>query len=336
MKTEHIFYRRELQILLNHLGSPFTVSYPLYNFPLLQFQIEGEGYRFEIETTREQIENAKESFGDVSYEVPDYDELFSCLINAGIVRYVNQEEFERVSQAHQGLKKDVYYALDTNLFYHGFPSRSRIDPAHFVILDITKAEIENSLNIKYSTSQIHALKRGAIHQKQLLDELGNQKALRARLATYLALREFQVVRDRALRFETRELLSLDKEKNDLLIVRALRRFETEKSSLPVLLTADKNVATLCEAEGVEYFLFQVPYTVVNNNCTAEEAVCVLYDLATVFGFIQCGGQYIYGEFRGKGPDLEELKMIIQNSRKAEDLHKDLEICRKLTYLPIEQ
>jgi hypothetical protein len=336
MKADLFCYGEELQILLNHLGSMFTISYPFHGFPLMRFRIERVGYRFNIETTRDQMEDAKVSFSDSSYEIPDFDDLFSCLINAGIVHYANREEFERVSQAHKGLKKDVYYALDTNLFYHGFPSRSAIDPAHFAILDITKAEIESSLNIKYSSQQINALKQGASFQKQLFDELGNQRTRRARLATYLALREYQMVRDRALRFETGETISSDKEKNDLLIVRALRRFEMEKSSLPILLTADKNVATLCEAEGVEYYLFQVPYVIGENYCTAAEMVRFLYNLATVFGFIQCGSLYVYGEFRGKGPNLEELKLVFQNDLKEQDLRRDIEICRKLMSLSIEK
>jgi hypothetical protein len=336
MKTEMLCRKRELQILLNRLGSPFVVSYPLYGFPLMTFWIEGEGYRFNIETTRDQMEDAKEPFGDVAYEIPNFDDLFSCLINAGIVHYANREEFERMSQAHQSLKKDVFYALDTNLFYHGFPSRSAIDAAHFAILDITRAEIENSLNIKYSSPQINSLKQRASFQKQMLDELINQRTRRARLATYLALREYQMVRDRALHFKGDEPVSADKEKNDLLIVRRLRRFEAEKFSLPILLTADKNMATLCEAEGVEYFLFQMPYAITNTYCTAGQLVRFLYNLATVFGFIHCGTPYIYGEFRGKGPDLEELKLVLQNDRKEQDLRKDLDICRKLMSLPIEK
>jgi hypothetical protein len=331
-----LIYREELPIFMNQLGSSFTVSYPLNGFPLMQIRVEGEGYRFEIETTRDQLEDGKRPFGDLSYEIPDFDDLFSCLINAGIVRYANREEFDRISQSHKGLKKDVFYALDTNLFYHGFPSRSGIDLSHFVILDITKSEIESVLNIKYGSSQINALKQKAVYQKQMIDELGNQRTRRARLATYLALREYQMVRDRALRFETGEPVSQDSEKNDLLIVRALRRFETEKSSLPVLLTADKNVATLCEAEGVEYFLFQVPYTIMKDRCTAAEMVRLLFDLATVFGFIQCGGQYLYGEFRGKGPNLDELKLVFPNAQKEGEFARDLELCRKLTSLPIDQ
>ncbi|MDD1679704.1 MAG: PIN domain-containing protein [Methanomicrobiales archaeon] len=295
-----------------------------------------EGYQFTIEATPDQIREAKEPFDDLMNEVPDYDDLFSCLINAGIVRYVNQAEFEQASHAHKGLKKDVYYGLDTNLFYHGFPSRSGIDPAHFAVLDITKAEIESLLNNKYSAPQIATFKQKARFQKQMLDELINQRTRRARLATYLALREFQTVRDRALRIEAGESISADKERNDLIIVQAFRRFESEKFSLPVLLTADKNVATLCEAEGVEYFLFQVPYTFAEKRCTANQMVQLLYNLATVFGFIQCGGLSIYGEFRGKGPDLEELKIVLQNSRMEIDLRKDLAVCRKLLSLPIEK
>jgi hypothetical protein len=336
VKTDLLCRKAELQILLNHLGSPLVISYPLFGFPLMTFRIEGEGYRFSMETTRDQIGDAKEHFGDTAYEIPDFDDLFSCLINAGIIHYANREEFERVSHSHKGLKKDVYYALDTNLFYHGFPSRSLIDPAHFALLDITRAEIESSLNIKYSSSQINILKQKAPFQKQMLDELVNQRTRRARLATYLALREYQMVRDRALHLKGEEPVSADKEKNDLLIVRRLRRFEAEKFSLPILLTADKNVATLCEAEGVEYFLFQVPYAITDNSCTAAQLVRFLYNLATVFGFIHCGSLYIYGEFRGKGPDLEELKFVFQNERKEQDLREDLEICRKLMSLPIEK
>ncbi len=334
MSADLLCYRDEIQIVLNNLGSSFLVSYPLYTIPLLQLQIEKDGYRFTIKTTREQLGEAAGAFGDQQYEVPTFDDLFACLIHAGLVRYANQEEFDSISKAHKGLKKDVFYALDTNLFYHGFPTQSGIDPAHFLILDITKAEIESSLNIKYSASQIVSLKQGAMYQKQMLDELGNQRTRRARLATYLALREFQMVRDRALRVDTGGQFSPDKEINDLLIVRALRRFEQEKASLPILLTADKNVATLCEAEGVEYFLFQVPFVVSNNHCTATEAVRLLFDLATVFGFIQCGGLSMYGEFRGKGPNLDEIKINTRNRQREEDLQRDIEICRRLTSLPI--
>jgi hypothetical protein len=336
MKTELSLYTRELQILLNQLGSPIIVSYPLYDFPLMTFRIEREGYRFSTETIPDQMGTAKDLFGDIAQEVPDFDDLFSCLINAGIVHYANRDEFNRVSQAHKGLKKEVYYALDTNLFYHGFPSRSAIDPSHFVILDITREEIEKSLNIKYSLWQINELKQRATFQRQMLDELQNQRTRRCRLATYLALREYQIVRDRALHFGGEEPLSPDKEKNDLLIVRRLRKFEAEKSSLPILLTADKNVATLCEAEGVEYFLFQVPYRIAENHATASQLVRFLFNLATVFGFIQCGSPYIYGEFRGKGPDLDELRLVFQNERKEQDFRKDLEICRNLTSLAIEK
>jgi hypothetical protein len=336
MRTECLCQEVELQILLNHLGTSFTISYPLHGFPLMTIRIEGDGYRFRLETTRDQMAHAKEDFGSFAYEIPDFDDLFSCLINAGIVQYVNREEFDQVSKAYMGLKKDVYYGLDTNLFYHGFPSQSGIDPTHFVLLDITKEEIESSLNIKYSSQQINALKQDAPYQKQLLDELVNQKTRRARLAAYLALRQYQMVRDRALRIGVEESMSPDRERNDLFIVRALRRFETEKFSLPILLTADKNVATLCEAEGVEYFLFQVPYTFTEEQCTANQLVRFLFNLATVFGFIQCGSLYLFGEFRGKGPDLEELKLVSQNSRWEGSFRKDLDICRKLVTLSIEK
>jgi hypothetical protein len=247
---------------------------------------------------------------------------------------VNREEFDRVSLAHKKLKKEVYYGLDTNLFYHGFPSRSGIDPTHFALLDITRQEIENSLNIKYSPQQISLIKRNARYQKQMLDEMVNQRTHRARLAAYLALRQYLMVRDRGLEIRVREPFNQDSEKNDLIIVRAIRQFEVERYPLPILLTADRNMATLCEAEGVEYFLFQVPYTFSEEHCTPFQMVRFLFNLAAVFGFIQCGSIYLFGEFRGKGPVLEELKLVFQNQKIEEAFIKDFEICRKLIKLPI--
>ncbi|MDD1678150.1 MAG: hypothetical protein LUO93_03065, partial [Methanomicrobiales archaeon] len=181
----------ELQILVNILGPSITLSYPLYGFPLLTVRASGEQYRFSLQSTREQLDAAKETFGETTRkELPDFDDLFSCLLNAGIVQYTNWEEFQEWVKAFTGMKKGILFGLDTNLFYHGMPLLSGIDPSRFLVVDITKEEIEASLNTKLNPQQITEMKREVPYQRQMLDELVNQRTKRARLATYLALRQY--------------------------------------------------------------------------------------------------------------------------------------------------
>src|SRR5512135_3160033 len=125
----------ELSILVNILGSNLTVSYPLYGAPLLTARANGEQYRLSLRSSRESMDAAKETFSEATRkELPDYDDLFSCLLNAGIVRYSNGDDFREWARAITAMKKESLFCLDTNLLYHGFPLGSGIDPRHFLLV----------------------------------------------------------------------------------------------------------------------------------------------------------------------------------------------------------
>jgi hypothetical protein len=255
-------------------------------------------------------------------------------MNSGILPYANQDVFTEKQRFYSQMKKGVRFGLDTNVFYHGLPLNAGIDPAAFLLVDTVQNEIESSINYKYSHQQIAELKRAARFQKHLLDELVNTRTRRARQVTHLALPQFRAIRDRATLVQAEETSTSDKEANDLIIVKALKMFEREKFALPVMLSADRNLATLCDAEGIEHFLFEMPTATGKLQCTAASFTNVLGTLAGVFGFVQCNSVVIFGEYRGKGSRNDELKLQFLHEPLHEPFRKDLILCRKLQVLHI--
>lgn len=334
MTKEVQIFIHELPLLLNYLGSSLEVSYPLYGFDLFTARTGSNGYTLESFGSREMFEDALAPYGNAIQEMPAFNDLLSCLMNSGILPYLNRDAFLEKIRMFATLKKGALYGLDTNVFYHGLPLNAGIDPAHFLLIETVRNEIESSLNFKYSPQQIVDLKRSAQFQKLLLDELINARTKRARLAAHLALPPFVAIRDRATLVPAIGPSSSDKEANDLIIVKSLKEFGKEKFALPVMLTADRNLATLCDAQGVEHFLFEMPTTLGKTHCTPAAFTKLLGTLAGVFGFIQCNSAIIFGEYRGKGSKGDELKVQFLNEALCESFRKDLSLCRKLQDLNI--
>jgi len=332
-KEEQIFIH-ELPLLLNYLGSSLDVSYPLYDFDFFTARTDSNGYTLDSFGSREMFEDALIPWGNAAQEMPAFSDLLSCLTNSGVLPYTNRDAFIEKIHLFANLKKGVLYGLDTNVFYHGLPLNAGIDPADFLLIETVHDEIESSLNYKYLPQQITDLKRSARFQKQLLDELINARTKRARRAAHLALPPFRAIRDRATLVPAVGPSSADKEANDLIIVRSLKEFGKEKFALPVMLTADRNLATLCDAQGVEHFLFEMPAAPVKTHCTPAAFTNLLGTLAGVFGFIQCNSAIIFGEYRGKGGRGDELKVQFLNEALCEPFRKDLTLCRKLQDLNI--
>lgn len=334
MTKEAQIFIHELPLLLNYLGSSLEVSYPLYEFDLFTARPDANGYTLESFGSREMFEDNLATYGNAAQEMPTFNDLLSCLMNSGILPYANRDIIQEKIRMFANLKKGVLYGLDTNVFYHGLPLNAGIDPATFLLVETVKNEIESSLNYKYSPQQIADLKRSARFQKQLLDELVNARTKRARQAAHLALPPFRAIRDRATLVPAVGLSSADKEANDLIIVRSLKEFGKEKFSLPVMLTADRNLATLCDAEGVEHLLCEMPTAPEKTHCIPSAFTNLLGTLAGVFGFIQCNSAVMFGEYRGKGSRSDELKVQFLNEVLFESFRKDLTLCRKLQDLNI--
>lgn len=323
----------ELPLLLNLLGEKIEVSFPVYEFSLVEARASSSGYMLKT-AGRDLFDDELNRFAGDSSELLGYSDLLTCFLHAGITRYSNEDDFNRQCSAYGALRKGVVFCPDTNLFYQGFMARSGIDPARFAITSTTAAEITASINFKYSPEVIAQLKRSARFGREIFDEFFNAKTIRARRAAYLALRQFTSIRDRAAVLPETTPGTADKEANDLLIVKALRAYEKEKTVLPVMLTADRNLATLCEAEGLEHFLFTVPHEITERSCKPASLASLVFLLAAVAGCVQCGPVRVYGEFRGKGAEADALKVEFLNEKILGPFVRDLGICRKLNVLGI--
>lgn len=336
MADESVIVREELQILLNLLGERFTIKYPLYGFDIATLRRTAEGYEIRMECTRQDFEEASRAFDGYASEMPTYGDLVEVLLASGIITYRNIEAFAEQKKNIDSLRKNVRFSLDTNLFYHGFPFHAGIEAQRYVLVETVHEEIVRALNRKYSPRQISEMKRYARFGGDLLDELSNQKTKSARMATHIALREYLSIHDAAQIIPPIEPFADDREKNDLIIVRTLRKFEQEKYSLPLLLTADTNVAKLCEAEGLAHFLFDYPYEITVQDCSPKEGVWFLSFLAMTFGFLKCGPAIIFGEFGGKGGRDHDLKLRFLNPDLYREFERELDLCRRLIALGIKQ
>jgi hypothetical protein len=324
----------ELQVLINSLDE-VRVSYPLYEGEILVARPEGTGFSLELPATRETFRDWLAEYEPIAGELPSYADLQECMFASGIVRYVNQAAFDAMRRSYGQLKKAVFFGLDTNLFYHGFASNNpEIDHASYLIVDTVRDEIAYAINRKYPAKMIGEMAAQAPDCREYIAELENKRMKRSRKAAYLALKEYRSIRDRATEIASPGPHTHLTEENDRNIVRALRKFEEERYALPVLLTADIYMADLCIAEGLEYFYFDRPYRLEATICTAPAFRRLLFNLAAVFGFIGCNGFTLFGEYGGKGNDLDELKVRFRDDETYHAFTRELEICRKLAALGI--
>ncbi len=321
---EQVVSADELQILLN-LEEEISIMYPLYkHFQLLNATSKEDGYKLKVL-------QGEMDFPEYE-EFPTYSDFMECLLAAGVIEYENRKDFENKLKAYQSLKKRVYFCPDTNVVYHRFLTNSGI--RNILLVDTVREEIEASLNFKYSPQQLTELKRNAKYQQFLLDEFINRRMKKSRLAC-IAMAEYREVRKYAIEIEGAEKSTSDKETNDLIIVKTLRRFEKERAALPILLTADRQMADLCELEGVEYFLFNLPHAINAKECSSKGMLSLIYNLAMVFGVVRLNSVVIFGEFKGK-KSIDELKLRFLDGKLFERFNRHLRICRRLTKLGIQQ
>lgn len=319
----------ELQILLN-LVDEISVMYPLYrHFDVIRAEPEEKGYRIKIMQGEVDFDEQR-----LHEELPSYSDLLQCLLAAGVIGYENQEAFDEHLKACKKLSKPLFLSPDTNVLYHRFLTNSAIDLREVLLVDTVREEIEASLNSKYSPNQINEIKRGVRYQQFLLDEFINRRMKKSRLAC-IALAEYRELRRYAVEIEGVEQSTNDKEQNDLIIVKTLRRFEKERAALPVMLTADRQMADLCEAEGIEHFHFSLPHAVEADFCSSKSMLRLIYNLAIVFGVIRLNSVVIFGEFKGK-KGIEELKLRFLDDELWKGFEKHLRICRRLMSLGVRQ
>lgn len=334
--SDLIIREDELQILLNSLGD-IRISYPLYDGDLLAARPEETGFRLELPASRETFLDWLSGYESIAGELPSYSDFQECMLSSGIAGYTNRVAFYDMLTSYEQLKKTVFFGLDTNLFYHRFVTNSpEINHTSYLLVDTVRDEIAYAINRKYSAKKIGEMMTCAPDHRGVIGELENKRTKRSRKAAYIALKEYRSIRDRATEIASPGPHSHLSEENDRNIVRALRKFEEERYALPVLLTADIYMADLCMAEGLEYFYFDRPYTMEATSCTPAELRHLLFNLAVVFGFVRCGGITIFGEYGGKGNNLDELKVRFEDDAEYHEFLREVNICRQLSALSIDR
>ncbi len=319
-----IIEKPELQILINILPE-VQVGYPLYEIPLIRARPSERGYT--VEALAERRDFARFLPEHLAYDLPGYADFYECFISSGILKYDNIDEFQKSLELYEYLRKGVVFAPDTNLFYHRFISNFRpLDRYQIAVAEGVQKEIENAMNYKYHHSQLAELKR-AVKNSYLLNELSNRRMKKSRKAAYIALKEFERLKDRIIIAES---VREEAHNNDEIIVKSLKRFDNMTPSLVVFLTADIAITDVAEIEGLEYFLFEYPREKLGKHeVSAYQLRTLIFNLAAVFGVIEVNGILVFGEFGGK-KGLNELKLIFQHeNRLYNEFEFHLKLCRKL-------
>ncbi|MFW6117746.1 MAG: hypothetical protein ACOC6G_04090, partial [Thermoproteota archaeon] len=109
----------------------------------------------------------------------------------------------------------------------------------------------------------------------------------------------------------------------------------ESDRLALLITADNLMTDICFAEGIPYFRFQLPHNLDDNPYMSKPKQLrrLLYNLASLMGFIKVNNTILFGEYRGKIRS-DQLKARFLNHHTFEEFKTELKICRKLTQLNI--
>ncbi len=330
----------EIQVLLNLLRDDLIrISYPFLDLPILEAVSEDASYRIKVLLDKKSLDRAygiiRGAPSHVRGEVPHYRNFVECFIAASIINYSNLEEFKEKLDAYIKLEKGIAFAPDTNIFYHRFLSRIieelPIEPT-IVLVDTVKEEIERAMNDKLKVSQIKAMME-YFWNGELAIHLSNRRNLRSRVATYLAMREFEKLKQNIIEISSEGIYGKN---GDEIIVKAIKRFDTKNPVLTVLLTADISLTDIANMEGVEYFLFDVPDEVPSSlTASPFQFRELIFNLAAVYGVIKLNDIIMLGEFGGK-MNIEELKLIIADENTGKNLKKHVEICRKVSSLGIER
>lgn len=323
----------ELQVLLNRLGTRLELDYPPTNQHLLTAKASSNGYDLRV-TIDQHIEGDPIVSEIWLKEKPGYHDLLECFLAAGVIQYTNRDRFIEKLEVFKGLRRKVVYYPDTNVMYNRFLSKyNRISPDEVAIVEGVRREIQASLNYKYTGYQLSEIKRDVQYQRRLVDELLNRRMKVSRTAAFLALREYLSHRDEVSLVDTVEETGRDKERNDLIFVKTVGRHAQRNRVYPVVLTCDGLLTGLCEAEGISYFLFQIPHKIEADRCSSEQFTELLTLVSGVYGFIKLNSVIIYGEYRGK-QGLNDLKLVFLDDRLEEKIRREIELCRKLVKLDI--
>ena len=329
--SELVLSKEELVILLNLMGSRIAVDYPFSNDQIFTAETEDKHYKLELH-----IDDRYSDSGYVLWEKekPSYSDYRQSFLASNLINYSNLEEFRQEYRTYSNLRTKVVYAPDTNLFYNQFLSTGIINPDETLLVETVQKEITRMLNKKFNPKDLSVLKNSVKYQKNLFDEFHNGRMKPSRLAYNLALQEYRTYSNQVYATAQTGDLHKDKEENDVLFVEAVKEYQKNSNTFPVVLTCDRLLVDICESIGVNYFLFELPRSIQPSDASPEQLCHVLCSLAGVLGVVQVNKIIIFGEFRGK-TSYDEYKVRFKSGKVPLELERDLEICRELVKLKID-
>ncbi|MCQ8892273.1 MAG: hypothetical protein NQU41_02710 [Candidatus Methanosuratincola sp.] len=315
----------EIQILVNLFAGDLDLAYPITHIPLFRCASFNGKYRLSTSLT-------PESFGikdeDPYLEGPSYADILECMMSSGILGFANMEEFREKLKAYRA-HKNTLFALDTNVIYRRFVSNiGLLDPKDCIIVSTVRDEITSVHNYKYTQEQVIQMKKAAPYDRWMLDELVNRRMKKSRKAYRFANKELKALAA-AISVEASERFTGEEGEGDRIIARTVSKCARERNAQIVMLTADAAMTDICDAEGIDHFLFEMPKEIPReSSCTGSQLCRLIADLASVLALIKMNSAVIYGEFRGKR-DTEQLKALFLDEKVADGFKKDLEACREL-------
>lgn len=351
--------RRELQILTNCIYGSDTryahVTYPFFDLELFTLDMKKPELKELVsfnDFDRARLQRKPVDRSVSSDELPSYNDLKTCLLTSGFVRYRNQAEVaSRLLELRDEAKdpnkrpRQLFIAVDTNILYYRFLSRGmpmrdmesgRLVEAtdfRFVLSEIVQLEIDSRITHKYSRGEIEALSQLFAH-KELLQEFRNGSGRRERLAK-LAFNEMNYLMTelRALRIKGTGVRG--KERNDIEIAQSYGSWANEGDYDVLLLTADEDMMNHARTSELMAIQLDYPHEVPQHGRIDPWAVSdLLYDLAVTFGAvsIENPGLTILGEWAGKNSvdyGKERVKVLFEDEREQAEVERQQALCRSI-------
>jgi len=357
-ETDVVLTRECMMILLNQAyvrGERILVRAPLLGVDILE--VDPLAAKVALKTDAGDYEQRRRESEFEGSDHPTYADLKRCLCYCGILNYENADEL--VNLLKNDISKDYYeqpgmrrnaIALDSNMFYNGFPSMlQKLErqlgiqskdvlcvTAYPVLKEVRKGKWRKYTKEVIQTARSHY---GSERMNRLLDELMGQNTLETRISK-MAVSQLSTFMKRPVHLKTDEVeLPSDKEQVDLLIVDSLEQFAKQRGIRVTLLSTDKNMIDHCRlAEDVGVRILRLPADIPRVIDATDETIAdLLMGLSLLFGVVELEKiGYLFGEYRGKSSEnyADEAKLRVHNLHRAQVLRGRTEICRNLVKLGI--
>jgi hypothetical protein len=351
-----VLKREELMILLNHLykrQEKAIISCPLLKADL--FKLDPMRNELSRLTDNHQYYRKLQNYVLEDGQHPHYGELKQCLSSSGVLPYKNIDDFKKFLAHSQPSYDSVIgrhrriLALDTNMFYRGFPTLLKnlenemgLNPStcYCITPYPVLREIEKRIADKYDNDAIRQAKSAYEPEvADLLNEFRHQQTFRTRFSK-MANASLNKYEERPTHERTAKVsIPNDSEQVDQIIVDQLQHFAQDKKATVVFVTSDRDMYDRCRNKtDVECIVLDLPKDIPKKlPASPQRIVDMLLDLALLYGVIKIGKiGYLFGEYRGKSARryTDKAKLQMTNVHRGDILKQRIQCCRKLSDLDI--